>query len=87
MKYLLLFRTALVVVLLGLMLLVALFMCAHWKLDQAFFTAAKDGCVALAAIAAMKSGVEHLANGQGLSGMVKNLVTKASPTEDTKPGA
>lgn len=81
MKLLLLLRTAVTVLLLGLMLLGALWGCAHYHLGAEFFLYAKDGCVALAAIAAMKSGVEHLANGGGLMGMLKTLATDAKPAQ------
>lgn len=85
MKTLIAWRTALVVIFLAIVLLVALWMCAHWHLPDVFFTAAKDGCVALAAIVAMKSGVEHLANGGGVMGMLKTLTTSAKPETPAAP--
>lgn len=81
MKALVFLRTAITVVVLGLMMLGALWMCAHFKLGPEYFTGAKDGCVALAAIATIKSGVEHLANGSGVAGVFKTLFTAAKPAE------
>lgn len=79
MKTLVFWRTALVVILLGLMMLAALFICAHWHLSSEFFGHAVTGCIGLGAIAAGKSTFEHLANGGGLAGAAKALFTKAKP--------
>ena len=76
---LILWRTALVVAFLALVLLAALFICAHWHLGSEYFGHAVTGVIGLAAVAASKSAVEHLANGGGLAGMLKVLATSAKP--------
>jgi hypothetical protein len=85
MKHLVFWRTAIVVLLLGLMTLAALFMCAHWHLGQEFFQHAKEAFVGLATVAVLHSGVQHLADGGGLAGAAKALFTSAKP-DGAPPG-
>lgn len=85
MQALVFLRTALTVLILGLMLLGALAMCALWHLGDTYFAHAKEGIVALATVAVIHSGVQHLGNGTGLGGMLKTLVTNAKPETAEEP--
>lgn len=80
-QFLVFWRTALVVMFLAVVLLVALLICAHWKLGAEYFGHAVTCLVGLAIVAAGHSSVQHLADGGGLMGSVKALFTAAKPAE------
>jgi hypothetical protein len=85
-KVLVLLRTVIVVLALALVMLLALAFIV-WRTGNAgsvYFDGVVRAVVALAAIAAGKSTVEHLANGGGVWGGVKALFTSAKP-EGTPP--
>lgn len=82
MKMLVFWRTALVVMFLALVMLAALFFCAHWHLSSDYFDYAVKGCVGLAIAAVTHGSVTHLAgDGGGVWGSVKALFTSAKPEQ------
>lgn len=81
-------RTSIVVISLGLMFLVALFMCAHWHLSEGFILHSKEAVVGLATVAVVHGSVSHLAgDGGGIMGAAKALFTAAQPKPPAPPAA
>lgn len=81
-------RTAIVVLALGLMYLVALFMCARWHLGPEYIQHSKEAFVGLATVAVIHGSVSHLAgDGGGIMGAAKAFFTAAQPKPPTPPAA
>lgn len=72
-------RTVVVVLVMAGFMLAALFITSKMPNGEKFFEHAVGGFILLAAIAASKSAVEHLATGGGLRGVAKVLMTDAKP--------
>lgn len=88
MKMLFFLRTALVVLVLGLMFVVCLLICAHFHLSEGFIQHSKEAVVGLATVAVIHGSVSHLAgDGGGVGGALKALFTSAQPKAPEPPAA
>lgn len=89
MKHLSQWRTVIAVLLLGLLLLVALLICAQMPERMAIelYGSAAWTIGVLAALVAGKSAVQHLGNGSGVRGAIAALITEAKPAATPEPAA
>jgi hypothetical protein len=79
-------RTALLVVLGFVVLLLGFRWAATAAGGSGLFEILRDGVVLLVITGASKSAVEHLAGGAGVKGAVRALLTEAKPGEPPAPG-